>query len=51
MAFSERLVPTCCCLRGRPLPLRCGSGGDWAVLVWGDGSLVPLLLMPVSVQR
>lgn len=46
----ERPVPTCCCLRGRPLPLRWGSGGDWAVLVWGDGSLVPLLLMPVSVH-
>lgn len=42
---------TCCCFRGRPLPLRWGSGGDWAVLGWGDGSLVPLLLMPVSVKE
>lgn len=41
---------TSCCFRGRPLPLRWGSGADWAVLGWGDGSLVPLLLMPGSVH-
>lgn len=41
---------SCCCFRGRPLPLRWGSSGDWAVLDWGDGSLVPLSLMPASVH-
>lgn len=41
---------TSCCFRGRPLPLRWGSGADWAVLGWGDGSLVPLLLMSGSVH-
>lgn len=43
-------IITSCCFRGRPLPLRGGSGADWAVLGWGDGSLVPLLLMPGSVH-
>lgn len=41
---------TSCCFRGRPRPLRWGSGAGWALLGWGDGSLVPLLLMPGSVH-
>lgn len=41
---------SCCCLRGRPRPLRWGSGGDRAALGSGDGSLVPLSLMPASVH-
>lgn len=36
---------SCCCLRGRPLPLRWGSETDRTVLGSGEGSLVPLSLM------
>lgn len=42
---------TCCCFRGRPLPLRLGSSVDWAVLGSGECSLVPVSLMPLSVQQ
>lgn len=47
---SRSSGPTCCCFRGRPLPLRWGSSVDWAALDSGDGSLVPLLLMSASVH-